>query len=95
MSATPDMRMLEDRLASLQRSVDSVSAKLDESRGVVQLEPWVTKGELAEKLGCSKRWIDKQVALPPARAMPSEQIAGRRKFKLSEVERWIEGEESR
>lgn len=49
-------------------------------------EPWLDKRELAEHLSCSLRSI--QTAL--TEGMPHATIFGRRKFKVSEVEPWLE-----
>lgn len=53
---------------------------------VVQLEPWRNKRELAAFFGCSVRWIESRLA----EGMPSAMIAGRRKFRASECEEWLE-----
>lgn len=53
---------------------------------VTALEPWLDKARLAEHLGCGVRWIEMRVA----EGMPSAMIAGRRKFRASEVEAWLE-----
>lgn len=53
---------------------------------VTQLERWLDKKALAEHLGCGIRWIEMRVA----EGMPSALIAGRRKFRASEVEPWLE-----
>lgn len=53
---------------------------------VTQLEKWMTKAELAEHLGCGVRWIEMRTA----EGMPSAVIAGRRKYRASEVEPWLE-----
>jgi hypothetical protein len=49
-------------------------------------EPWLNKRRLAEHLGCGIRWIEMRVA----EGMPCAMIAGRRKFRASEVEDWLE-----
>jgi hypothetical protein len=49
-------------------------------------EPWLDKRRLAEHLGCGIRWIEMRVA----EGMPCAMIAGRRKFRTSEVEEWLE-----
>jgi hypothetical protein len=54
--------------------------------GVVQLERWLDKRGLADHLGCGIRWIEMRVV----EGMPSAMIAGRRKFRASEVEEWLE-----
>lgn len=53
---------------------------------VVHLEPWLDKRGIADHLGCGIRWIEMRVA----EGMPSATIAGRRKFRASEVEEWLE-----
>lgn len=54
---------------------------------VVRLEPrWLDKRELAQRLGCSVRWVENAAR----KGMPSAMIAGRRKFRFSEVEPWLE-----
>ena len=55
---------------------------------VTVLEPWMTKSELATFFGCSVRWIEDRVA----EKMPSAMIAGKRKFRASECEDWLEKE---
>jgi hypothetical protein len=55
-------------------------------RNVIQLEPWLDKRALANHLGCGIRWIEMRTA----EGMPSAIIAGRRKFRASEVEEWLE-----
>jgi hypothetical protein len=49
-------------------------------------EPWVDKKGLADHLACSVRSID----LAVADGMPYAILMGRKKFQLSEVERWLE-----
>lgn len=53
---------------------------------VVELEKWLDKHGLSEHLGCGIRWIEHRVS----EGMPSAIIAGRRKFRASEVELWLE-----
>ena len=50
------------------------------------IEPWLDKRELAEHLACSLRSI--QTAL--AEGLPHARIFGRTKFRVSEVEVWLE-----
>jgi hypothetical protein len=50
-------------------------------------EPWVTKRQVAAHLGFSTRWVE----LPVREGMPSKLVGGHRRFRLSEVEAWIEG----
>jgi hypothetical protein len=52
----------------------------------VTVEPWLDKRGLAEHLSCSVRSI--QTAL--AEGMPHATIFGRVKFRVSEVEPWLE-----
>jgi hypothetical protein len=53
---------------------------------VVHLESWLDKHALAAHLGCSVRWI----AYRMDEGMPHALIAGRVKFRPSEVEPWLE-----
>lgn len=53
---------------------------------VHQLEPWVTKKEIAVHLGCSVSWVEKRMA----QGMPYAVIAGRVKVRASEVEAWLD-----
>jgi len=53
---------------------------------VTQLEPWIVKSEIAEFFGVSVRTIEYWTA----QGMPSAIIAGRRKYRPSECEPWIE-----
>ncbi len=50
------------------------------------IEPWLNKRQLAAHLGFSARWVDYRVA----EGMPSHVFGRRRRFRLSEVERWLE-----
>lgn len=52
---------------------------------IVHLEPWVDKREMAHLLDCSVSWLEKRMA----EGMPHAIIAGRVKFKLSQVEPWL------
>ncbi len=49
------------------------------------LESWVDKAGLAHHLSCSTRWVEIQMA----RGMPHAVIAGRAKFRVSEVTPWL------
>lgn len=53
---------------------------------VTTLEPWVDKKGLAQFFGCSVRWIESRIQ----EGMPSAIIAGKRKFRASECEEWLE-----
>jgi hypothetical protein len=55
------------------------------SADIAHLEPWLAKAQLAEYLACSERWIETKMA----EGMPHAKIAGRIKFKPSEVEAWL------
>lgn len=50
-------------------------------------EPWVSKRQVADYLGRSTRWVELRVR----EGLPSKMIGGRRGFRLSEVEAWIDG----
>jgi predicted DNA-binding transcriptional regulator AlpA len=49
-------------------------------------EPWLSKRQIADYLGRSTRWVELRVR----EGMPSKMLGGRRGFKLSEVEAWID-----
>ena len=52
---------------------------------VVEMEPWLTKREIAEYFGVSVRtWERKTQGLEPA------EIFGRPRYRLSEVETWMQ-----
>jgi len=55
---------------------------------VTTLEPWLDKRALAAHLDCSVRWIEARLR----DGLPSMMIAGRRKFRVSEAEKWLERE---
>ena len=59
---------------------------------VIALEKWLTITEMADHLGCSYRWIEDRLReyRETADPLPSAMIAGRRKFRASEVEAWAE-----
>ena len=48
-------------------------------------EPWVSKAQVANYLGRSKRWVE----LMAREGMPSRMIGGRRAYRLSEVDAWV------
>lgn len=52
---------------------------------LIQLEPWLDKRGLQEYLSCSERWIENRLK----EDMPHAMIAGRIKFRVSEVEPWL------
>lgn len=53
---------------------------------VADLEPWLDKRSLAAHLGCGIRWIEYRLE----DGMPHTLLAGRVKFRASEVEPWLE-----
>lgn len=53
---------------------------------VVHLEPWLDRQALARYLGCSVP----NVELRMAEGMPAWKVMGRVKFRVSEVERWLQ-----
>jgi predicted DNA-binding transcriptional regulator AlpA len=50
-------------------------------------EPWLTKRQVAVHLGFSTRWVE----LRMREGMPSRLMGGCRRFRLSEVEGWVDG----
>lgn len=48
-------------------------------------DPWVTKRQLAAYLGYSTRWIE----LRARDGLPSRMMGSRRRYRISEVERWM------
>ena len=50
-----------------------------------RFEPWVSKEQVANYLGRSKRWVE----LMAHEGLPSRMIGGRRAYRLSEVDAWI------
>jgi hypothetical protein len=50
-------------------------------------EPWLSKREIASHFGRSTRWVE----LRMREGLPSKMIGGRRGFRLSDVEAWIDG----
>jgi hypothetical protein len=59
---------------------------LDAARMIREFEPWLDKHGLAEHLQCSVRSID----TAKAEGMPHAVIFGRVKFRVTEVEPWLE-----
>lgn len=53
---------------------------------IAALEPWLDARALAQHLGCSTRWLRYRIA----EGMPHAMLAGRQKFRVSEVEPWLE-----
>jgi hypothetical protein len=50
-------------------------------------EPWLSKRDIAAHFGRSTRWLE----LRMREGLPSKMIGGRRGFRLSDVEAWIDG----
>lgn len=50
------------------------------------VEPWLTKTQLAKRLHVSVRWIDYR----RVEGMPCDKWGGVVRFRLSEVEGWLE-----
>jgi hypothetical protein len=50
-------------------------------------EPWLGKRQIADHFGRSPRWVELRVR----DGLPSKMIGGRRGFRLSEVEAWLDG----
>ena len=53
---------------------------------VIHLESWLDRQALADHLGCSVRSVE----LRMAEGMPAWKVMGRIKFRVSEVEPWLE-----
>lgn len=52
-------------------------------------ERWLTKQQLAEHLGYSTRWVEYRIH----DGMPYERLGHRMRFRASEVEAWLKGQE--
>jgi excisionase family DNA binding protein len=52
-------------------------------------EPWLNKQQLADYLGFSTRWVELKVR----EGMPSHRWGNRLRFRVSEVEAWLEERE--
>lgn len=50
-----------------------------------QWEPWVTKQQVANHFQFSTRWVEMRVV----EGLPHRQFGSRKRFRLSEVERWL------
>lgn len=54
---------------------------------VVQMpEPWRTKEQIADYYGYTTRWVDLKVA----EGMPMRIVGGRRRFRISLTDEWLE-----
>ena len=62
---------------------------------VIALEKWLTLNELAHQMGCSTRKIEYLLSQwrDSRDPFPSAMILGRRKFRQTEVEAWLERHE--
>lgn len=49
-------------------------------------EPWLSKRQVAAHYGRSTRWLELQAR----QGLPSRMIGGRRAYRLSEVDAWLE-----
>lgn len=73
------------------RKGEAMTATVHQLRGqqaepaFVQAERFVTKAQLAEHLGFSQSWIDKQLAA----GLPCYRIGGRVRFQLSSASAWL------
>lgn len=73
--------------AEVQRILDAVARRLlEEELPPAWPEPWLSKTALAKHLSCSVRWVEQRME----EGMPHAHIAGRAKFRVSEVEPWLE-----
>lgn len=54
--------------------------------GTAAAEPWLSKQQIAGHYGRSTRWIE----LRMREGLPSRMLGGRRAFRLSVVEAWME-----
>jgi hypothetical protein len=84
-----DLAALAERLAPrLRDQVGRAGLELRDREvmgGIARLEPWIDKRALAAHLGCGERWIEYRIR----ERMPACKIAGRLKFRASEVEAWL------
>jgi hypothetical protein len=52
-------------------------------------ERWISKRELAEHLGYTRRWVE----LRMREGLPSLMIGGQRRYQLSAVMGWLQGDD--
>lgn len=78
---TAERDLLLDRLDSFEQTLNGLGERL----AIAQLEPWLTKRQLADHLGVSARWIEDRVG----EGLPHRALAGGHKFRLSQVEPWM------
>lgn len=55
---------------------------------VTTLEPWISIDDVASFFGISRRWLEYRLE----DGLPSAKIAGKRRFRASEVEDWLSKE---
>ena len=73
-------------LVSFMDTTNSVySNSTNAASAVYELEPWMTKQQLANHLSMSVRWIEMRVS----EGMPVMHFGNRARFKVSQVENWI------
>ena len=65
--------------------IEHVLGRLVDDPRVTQLEPWLSKRELAVALGVSAKWVQERVR----EGLPHRTIAGGHKMRLSAVEPWL------
>lgn len=56
-----------------------------ESLEIASMEKWLGKAKIAAQFDCSIRWIERRME----EGLPHTHIAGRAKFRVSEVEPWL------
>jgi predicted DNA-binding transcriptional regulator AlpA len=59
---------------------------MDTVATVPQREPYLTKAQVADHYGFSPRWVELRVG----DGMPCYRFGGRVRFRLSEVESWLQ-----
>ena len=67
--------------------MESATAKASLRATLIEgFEPWKDKRAVAAHFACSVRWIERRME----DGLPHRHIAGRAKFRVSEVELWLE-----
>ena len=59
---------------------------------IATVEPYLTKRQVAARLGFSVRWIEVQIAQS---GLPAHTIGGQRRFLWSEIQGWISRREAK
>ena len=77
---------MPDRGPTARRDASRAEATLVPLAAPSTSEMWLTKPQLAERLSVSQRWIDYR----RAEGMPSHKWGGIVRFRLSEVETWLD-----